>query len=126
VRDVFLNKYDEYGCRRAFGAQKSMTEEVAFSIASAEFGLLPVEMEKFPILNYNPRPGQSYKQFTYPFPSANKDTLFHLRPPFVHLWDKFYGLNYQRVFCEVITKLIDQDICIPIPILPPAEEQKSV
>jgi hypothetical protein len=110
VRDVFINKYDEYGCRRAFGPKRSMTEEVAFAIASAERGLLPIEMHRFPILNYNPRPGQSYKQFMYPFePIKDKNTVFPIRPPFLHMWDKLYGLNYHRVFFEIITGLINQE-----------------
>jgi hypothetical protein len=121
IKDIFLNKYDEYGCRRAFGAKRSMTEEITFSIASAERGYKPIQMHEFPVINYNPKPGQSYKQFMFPFePITDKNTLFNIRPPFVHLWDKYYGLNYQRVFMEVITRLIDQGVTIPIP-MPPVQ-----
>ena len=110
AKDIFLNHYDEYGCRRAFGPKRSKTEEVAFAIAAAEKGYEPIEMHLYPVINYNPKPGQSYKQFMYPFePITDKNTLFPIIPPFVHLWDKIYGLNYNRVFFEIITGLARSD-----------------
>lgn len=110
VRDIFLNKYDEYGCRRMFGTKRSKTEEVAFAIAAAKEGYKPIEMHVFPIINYNPKIGQSYQQFMYPFePIVDKNTLFPIIPPFVHLWDKYFGINYQRVFFEIITGMASQN-----------------
>lgn len=110
VRDIFLNKYDEYGCRRMFGQKMSKTEEVAFAISAARKGYKPIEMHTFPIINYNPKIGQSYRQFMYPFePIVDKNTLFPIIPPFVHLWDKYFGINYQRVFFEIITGMASQN-----------------
>lgn len=113
VRKIFLDQYDEYGCKRLFGPFKSKTEEVAFSIAASEKGYSPIQMHEFPIINYNPKIGQSYKDFSYPFePVTHLNQTFIIPPPFVHLWDKLFGLNYQRVWFETINGFTRDDTCV--------------
>lgn len=107
VRDNFVNKYEKNGCKRLFGPHKSKTEEVAFAITAGKYGYEPVEMHQFPIINYNPQPSEPYHHFKFPFESlADKNTVFNIRPPFIHLWDKLFGINYQRIFFEIITGIV--------------------
>lgn len=109
VRDVFVNDYDKFGCKRLFGPKHSKTEEVAFAIAAGKHGYKPIEMHKFPIINYNPQPNEPYHHFKFPFESiTDKNTVFDSRPPFIHLWDKYWGLNYQRIFFEIISGIVKQ------------------
>lgn len=93
-------KYDEYRCPRGYATPDGMVDEILFAIAHSHFNLQPIDFDEFPIMTFN-----YSSSITIPstLQTENNQNINMQTPiPFIHMFDKINGKNYQSIFKKII------------------------
>jgi len=95
--DVFY-RYDDYKCKRAFRGGK--VDEIIFAIAHANFNLLPLAFDEYPVMSFN------YAQ-NVEIPSklqteGNQNLMMNGYPSFIHMFDKMDGENFKSLYKRIM------------------------
>jgi len=93
-------EYDKLNCKRWYA--DGLVDEILFAITHANFNLEPINFDEFPIITFNYYPGISIPS-TYQ--TADNQNIFMDSPiPFVHMFDKLHGSNYNWLLKEILNK----------------------
>ena len=98
-KEVFY-KYDDYDCKRMFRGGK--VDEIIFAIAHAHFNMLPIDFSQFPIMTFNYEPNIEVPSKLQTEGGKYEEMNDYI--PFVHMFDKVGGRNYNSLYKKVMDK----------------------
>ena len=90
--------YLEYGCKPWFRGGK--TDEIIFAIAHARLGMSPLEFEAFPVMTFNLTPDMEVPSRI--LTEGGRSIEMAAPIPFVHMFDKIEGKNYQHLLRKIV------------------------
>lgn len=99
-KEVFY-KYDEYKCKRAFRGGK--VDEVIFAITHSNFDIKPIEFDGFPVMSFNYTPNIEIPSKLQTEGGQNVQMEDFI--PFVHMFDKMGGNNFDSLYKKIMSKL---------------------
>jgi len=100
TREIFIN-YDRYGCKRFFRGAR--TEEGIFAIAYAKLGMSPIGYTEFPIMSFNYDGDEKLPSVKQVLLDENNRIYEHGSfVPFLHMFEKMEGTNYQKLFNKIM------------------------
>jgi hypothetical protein len=93
-------QYDNLNCKRWYA--DGLVDEILFAITHAYFNLEPINFDEFPIITFNYYPGI---EIPSTYQTADNQNIFMDSPiPFVHMFDKLHGNNYNWLLKEILNK----------------------
>jgi hypothetical protein len=102
TKEVFY-KYDEFNCLRAFRGGR--VDEIIFAICHANFNLMPLEFDEYPVMTFNYEPNEeipSKKQT-----EGGQNIQLNNFIPFVHMFDKMEGQNFRILYEKIMRNNYD-------------------
>lgn len=93
-------KYEELNCKKWY--ENGLVDEILFAIAHANFDIFPIEFDEYPIITFNYGPDVEIPSCLQ---TENNQNIFMKSPiPFIHMFDKFYGQNYNILLQKILEK----------------------
>jgi len=99
-KEVFW-KYDELGCKRWY--QNGRVDEIIFAIAHASYNMRPIEFDDYPIITFNYTPDIQIPSKLQT--ENNQNIIMANYIPFVHMFDKMHGSNFQALYEKIINAI---------------------
>jgi hypothetical protein len=93
-------KYDEYNCKKWYDG--GMTDEILFAIAHSYFDNDPISFDEFPIITFNY--GTDINPPSKLQTEGNQNKIMESPIPFVHMFDKIHGRQYNTLFRKILLK----------------------
>ena len=98
-REVFY-RYDEYRCKRFFRGGR--VDEIIFAIAHANFDMMPLEFDEYPVMTFNYTPIIQIPSKLQTEGDQNIELMDYI--PFVHMFDKMTGDNFKSLYEKIMQK----------------------
>lgn len=93
-------KYDELKCKRWYAGLGGLVDEILFAITHSYFNLFPIEFDEFPIMTFNYESDVSIPSALQT--EAGQNIFMNSPIPFVHMFDKLHGKNYNELFKKIM------------------------